>query len=231
MTEATQGSAGNRKRRHVTGEATRLTLLETAERLFAERGIEGVTLREIQLAAGQSNSSVIAYHFGSKQGLVRSLVEHRQVQLDRERARMVGRLRAEGRESDPRSVVWVVVRPLADSVQSGDGYVAFLARLFENLKARTQYWPEHLDDSWGAADMERLVEGVLNDLPPRLRGGRSFQLFNSVISLLGEHCRNGRKINDAQLRNYVDGWVGLLTAPLSDEASGETFSETEALPS
>ena len=38
----------------------------TAERLFAMNGVEGVTLREIQAEAGQSNSSVITYHFGSR---------------------------------------------------------------------------------------------------------------------------------------------------------------------
>ena len=40
----------------------------TAERLFAMNGVEGVSLREIQAAAGQSNSSVITYHFGSQAG-------------------------------------------------------------------------------------------------------------------------------------------------------------------
>ena len=55
------------RRRHSTGEATRELLMVTAERLFAMNGVEGVSLREIQAAAGQSNSSVITYHFGSRQ--------------------------------------------------------------------------------------------------------------------------------------------------------------------
>lgn len=98
VTEAAREPARHRRRRHTAGEATRLSLIRTAERLFAERGIEGVTLREIQLAAGQSSSSAITYHFGSKRSLVRAIVEYRQGRLDRERARMAEQLRADERE-------------------------------------------------------------------------------------------------------------------------------------
>src|SRR3546814_1363010 len=67
------------KRRHSAGEATRVLLIEAAERLFATRGIDGVTLAQIQLAAGQSNSSVIGYHFGSKDGLVQAILDRKRV--------------------------------------------------------------------------------------------------------------------------------------------------------
>ena len=62
-------------------------LMEFAERLFATRGIEAVTLREIQQAAGQSNTSVIRYHFGSRDGLVRALIAYRQASLGADRRR------------------------------------------------------------------------------------------------------------------------------------------------
>ena len=54
------------RRPHATGEATRELLMVAAERLFAMNGVEGVTLREIQTAAGQANASVITYHFGRR---------------------------------------------------------------------------------------------------------------------------------------------------------------------
>ncbi|EUA23452.1 bacterial regulatory s, tetR family protein [Mycobacterium xenopi 4042] len=41
------------RRRNASGEATRVMLMEVAERLFATRGIQAVTLREIQEAAGK----------------------------------------------------------------------------------------------------------------------------------------------------------------------------------
>jgi hypothetical protein len=46
------------------------------------------------------------------------------------------------------------------------------------------------------------------------------QLYNSVLSLLAELARGHQRISEAQLSNYVDGWVGMLTAPMSPGTSG-----------
>src|SRR3546814_16579536 len=93
------------KRRHSAGEATRVLLIEAAERLFATRGIDGVTLAQIQLAAGQSNSSVIGYHFGSKDGLVPAILDHRQPVLEAQREQLLAALQpAGGERSEERRV-------------------------------------------------------------------------------------------------------------------------------
>lgn len=200
----------------MTGAATRVALLETAERLFAERGINGVPLREIQDTAGQSNPSVVAYHFGSKKGLVQALVRWRNGTLQQRRAELLTALRARDGDHDPRAIVWILVRPLADSIEAGEMFVPFLARLSENTHATTSYWPQDLDDWTTTATLE-LLEECLADLPERLRRGRVFQLNNSVLSLLGERSRNGHHIGEVQLHNYVDAWVGMLTAPVAAE--------------
>ncbi|GAB2888532.1 TetR/AcrR family transcriptional regulator [Nocardioides pacificus] len=212
----TPGSPAPTKRRHATGESTRLLLMETAERLFALRGIEGVSVREIQLEAGQSNSSVITYHFGSKDGLVQALVRHRHGGLDERRAAVLAEMRADETAGDLRAMVWLVVRPLIASIRAGEMYVPFLARLSENTRANTAYWPADVQP-WGVAGVEQVLDAALADLPPRIRRGRTFQLYNSVLNLLGEEARSGRAISEAQLNNYVDGWVGMLTAPVSQQ--------------
>lgn len=48
----------------------RETILRVAERLIAERGLHGVSAREIVRTAGQRNNSAITYHFGSWDGLL-----------------------------------------------------------------------------------------------------------------------------------------------------------------
>ena len=45
-----------------------------ARRLFAERGVDGVSTREIVKAAGQKNQGSLNYYFGTKEELVRELV-------------------------------------------------------------------------------------------------------------------------------------------------------------
>lgn len=205
------------RRRNASGESTRVMLMEVAERLFATRGIEAVTLREIQEAAGQSNTSVIRYHFGSRDGLIRALIAHRQSRLGALRQEMLAQMREEGKEADPRAVVWLAVRPMADSIKAGEMFVPFLARLAEDPRARSDLWPDHLDDDWTHEKIEELVAVALQDLPERVRRGRTFQLYLSLLNVLAESARSRRGISEAQLHNYVDGWVGMLTAPVSYE--------------
>jgi AcrR family transcriptional regulator len=205
------------RRRNASGESTRVMLMEVAERLFATRGIEAVTLREIQEAAGQSNTSVIRYHFGSRDGLIRALIAHRQHSLGADRQEMLARMRDEGKEADPRAVVWLLARPLATSIRAGEMFVPFLARLSEDPRARSDYWPDHVDDEWTQEELEELVDAALQDLPERVRRGRTFQLYISLINVLADAARSGRGVSEAQLHNYVDGWVGMLTAPVSYE--------------
>ena len=49
-------------------------LLEAGLRCFADRGLEGVTIREIARVSGQ-NSAAIAYYFGGKEGLYRAVLD------------------------------------------------------------------------------------------------------------------------------------------------------------
>lgn len=49
-------------------------LIATATRLFAERGLHGVSIRELSTAAGVS-ISMISYYFGGKEGLYSSVLQ------------------------------------------------------------------------------------------------------------------------------------------------------------
>ncbi|MDB6061174.1 MAG: TetR/AcrR family transcriptional regulator [Verrucomicrobiaceae bacterium] len=60
-------------------------LMLTAERLFGKRGVDGVSIRQLLMAAGQRNKSAVQHYFGSKQGLVEAVYEMRMPALDRAR--------------------------------------------------------------------------------------------------------------------------------------------------
>jgi AcrR family transcriptional regulator len=57
-------------------EDTKERLLDAAERLFAERGFEGASLRAVTQAAGTSVSAA-HYHFGSKEALLVATIRRR----------------------------------------------------------------------------------------------------------------------------------------------------------
>jgi len=67
-------------RRNEGGAATRLRILDAAEHLFAENGVDGTSLRSIMAAAGVSISQ-INYHFGTKEALLRAIFERRAVDV------------------------------------------------------------------------------------------------------------------------------------------------------
>jgi len=56
MDPSTDPTPGPRQR-------ARVELLVTAERLFAQSGIDSVSLRQIATAAGYSNPATVQYHF------------------------------------------------------------------------------------------------------------------------------------------------------------------------
>ena len=79
----------------------------------------------------QSNTSVIRYHFGSRDGLIRALISYRQASLGADRQEMLASMREQGKEADPRAVVWLLARPLANSIAAGEMFAPFLARVSE----------------------------------------------------------------------------------------------------
>jgi AcrR family transcriptional regulator len=68
---ARQGEA-----KRATGRETRERLVDVAERLFADHGIDGVSIRSINAAAGLAPAAV-HYHFGTKDRLLDAVVARR----------------------------------------------------------------------------------------------------------------------------------------------------------
>jgi AcrR family transcriptional regulator len=69
---------GKRKRsvltEHIPSERSRELLVQSAKRLFAWKGFEGATVREIADEAGV-NIALVSYYFGGKEGLYRTCLD------------------------------------------------------------------------------------------------------------------------------------------------------------
>jgi AcrR family transcriptional regulator len=116
---------------------TRARILDAAERLFAERGVADVSLREIGAAAGQRNNSAVQYHFGTRDALVRALYEDRLAPLNRRRLELLAALPDDPPAAGPAALdaldllVDVYVRPLAEAMRDGRAdshYARFIHR-------------------------------------------------------------------------------------------------------
>ena len=76
-----------------------------ALKLFAERGVDGVTVRQIAEASGQKNHAAVTYYFGSKEALVCELIVDGARAIDARRNRW---LDAAERRGGPDSVLEVM---------------------------------------------------------------------------------------------------------------------------
>lgn len=91
-----------------------------ALRLFSERGVDGVTVREIAELAGQKNHGSVAYYFGSKEALVRAIVEDGAKVIDERRNAMLDQLEADGAKPAIRQVIDAIIYPSVDVAGEGD---------------------------------------------------------------------------------------------------------------
>jgi AcrR family transcriptional regulator len=98
--------------------STRDMLLDAAARLFAERGIDNVSIAEIVRTAHQRNASAVHYHFGSRDEILRAvLARHVPVIADRRHELLE---QARGQPAvDVRSAAEAIVRPITEFAQRG----------------------------------------------------------------------------------------------------------------
>lgn len=121
----------SRKRPDSRGHATRTALIEAAESLFAQSGVEGVSTRQIGAAIGSSNTNVVAYHFGSKDALIREVYRYRLPGIDRRRGKLLAEAQAAGRADNVRELVQLFFLPLFEQTDDSGlhSYAGFLSGL------------------------------------------------------------------------------------------------------
>lgn len=73
------------------GRDTRARILDAAERLFADHGFNGASMRAITAEAG-ANVAAAHYHFGSKEALIEEVFHRRLAPLNAERLALLDRL-------------------------------------------------------------------------------------------------------------------------------------------
>lgn len=126
MTDATSPRAPSPGRAEPTErDRGRTQLVAAAEQLFAERGIDGVSLREITRVAGHRNNSALQYHFGDRTGLVRAVVDKHRLVTEPHRHQLLDDYEGLGRP-DLHALAAALVVPLAAKLADPDGGRAYL---------------------------------------------------------------------------------------------------------
>ncbi|MFI5845146.1 TetR/AcrR family transcriptional regulator [Catenuloplanes sp. NPDC051500] len=204
--------------------ATRESILAAAERLFAERGVEAVSNRQISEAAGQGNNTAVGYHFGTKTDLVRALVREHQSGVEEIRRAMLEDL---GAGADLRDWVTCMVKPFTDHL-GALGVPGWYARCVAQIVAHPLLRDVMIEDALTAPELHATAAGItrmLPDLPPAVRASRFDMVRTLVLHTCAEQERalaSGAEAGtwDDTASAIVDAIVGLLRAPVSGPDAG-----------
>ncbi len=200
---------------------TRELLLVTAERLFAENGVEAVSNRQVSEAAGQSNNFAVGYHFGSKDDLVVAIVRRHSESVERRRSDMVAEISG---SPDLRDWMSCLVRPTTEHLASL-GSPTWYARFIAQVTTHPSYRERVVNEMVASRSMQQTIEGILRlvpRLPEDVRQERSYMGRLLIVHMCAERERalhegtaRPHSTWEATAAGLVDALVGLWLAPVS----------------
>ncbi|HEY4634916.1 MAG TPA: TetR family transcriptional regulator [Candidatus Limnocylindrales bacterium] len=211
--------APGRDRTNARGEATRELILLTAERLFAERGIEAVPLRDIGQAADQKNNFAVQYHFGDRENLVRAIAEYRSRSVLAANEALAADLSTGAPEPTVTDLVRSFVTALATNLEGDSHFLGFVSRY---IIERGGY--AGLDAAVPTGSIKTIRASFLRLLPTHtdaLLDERWEILFTSAVHALARYQVAMRKgALAAPLDFLIEDLVRSLTAALAEPPPG-----------
>ncbi|HET6525154.1 TetR/AcrR family transcriptional regulator [Sphingopyxis sp.] len=206
-------------------ERTKARILIAAERLFAQRGIEGTSLREISAAAGLANTSSVQYHFGGKDELLQGLFTHRMLQMEARRGAMLERAEDGGLLDDMRTLMDIICLPHID-LADRDGrycYAEFLAQYL--LRYRPPVGPiadpPELPAPVNLYRVQQLIRARLDHLPEDVIVRRLIVAVLGFLAVLINHKSFEQGAGpglDVALSDTLEQIASAMSAPFSGNA-------------
>jgi AcrR family transcriptional regulator len=181
-------------------------LMRAAEHLFARHGVHGTQMNEINARAEQRNPSAVHYHFGSREGLLKAIIEKHSSVVDAERARRLDALDPDPSLTD---IVGAILVPLTAELgsESGRDYLRIV--------------PQSLDAPIAPPAISAaftLAEKALADLPAPIRRERLSAMWLASSTLLARRAADveeGRVAgldDETFIANLIAMATGMLTA-------------------
>lgn len=207
---------------------TKTAIMDAAERLMAEHGLNGVSIRSILAEAG-ANTAALHYHFGSREKLVEAILARRGQEMNTIRRGMLDALEARRTPLTTYDIVGAVVDPLLILLRrEGDAarsFIRFLARLQTDrssihMELEDRYFPDI------RKRISRMLRGACPPMSKAELNQRATMMLDAMLhSLANAEVITGQwggKAHADALADYAESLknflAGGLAAPIRREA-------------
>jgi AcrR family transcriptional regulator len=200
--------------------SARERLLDCAERLFAEHGVKGVSLRAINAEAGLSPAA-LHYHFGTQKALVEALLERQMPALMERRRRLLDALAERAEPPTTRDVLNALIQPQVELLAEGGEPGLRYMRLIHRLQADGDLDALFVIDRWpgGVDRLVPLLQGANPSLPLsviKLRLGLTIGVMLRSLAHVPDPAGGGL---EAHVLAVLDFLTGAFEAPTTGEPS------------
>lgn len=220
-------------------DTTRARLLDAAEKLFAERGFEGTSVREIN-AEADVNSGAIHYYFKAKEDLFRAVIKRRAEVLSNDRLTRLARCGL-GDDAAPmlEQIIRAYIAPYANP-QLGDPEERLrFARLRARLMAeQTEADPSPLgtEHEYTGQKFVEALRDALPELPLREVRVRYLIMWSALNTLsaglghvaLGQPRGESRKHALTEFEEMMPDLVNLFAAMFRQPVAGTAAPDKRA---
>jgi AcrR family transcriptional regulator len=194
-------------------------LIQAAEALYGRHGLEGVSLRQISIAAGTGNHYAVQYHFGDVAGLIRAILAKRMPEIEARVARLLVKTKAEGRLCDTRALMELLFRPLIEHLDSrGERALARFVLAALSSPAGAQYFRGLLELMPITDHVFDLLNAANPEIPPAfLRERQRLITIMVLTSIFNRHAPyHEHEFDTALIDNALDMASVALTAPIRE---------------
>jgi AcrR family transcriptional regulator len=205
----------------VNKEIAREKLILAGERLVAQKGVEGLSLRQVNIEAKQKNTSAALYHFGTRENLLLAIFDYRMEHVDERRHALL-----EANSSSVRALVHAWVLPDIEEISNAEGG-SYHAQFLAVVCNRPDFNVNELWQRPHAGSYKRLADRLRELLPELSAQVFSLRFGMAMLQAIYTMAERERTLESKPKRknlstevfvsHLTDVMEAIFTAPVSPE--------------
>jgi AcrR family transcriptional regulator len=211
--------------------STREKIVTTAEQLFFQYGVAGVSINTINQAAKQKNKNAVHYHFGGKEALLQAIFDKHTKGISARRQQI---LESNADQPSLHNTVKALVIPVAEKLSDPDGGQAFIRISAELSASNTLSYYQPTESTLRISREDKLAQMITQELsaiPQAIIEHRMILAVGLLFHSLSDHCQlkaanrleGSLADTDLMIANLINSIVAILShteLPVQHDDSG-----------